>query len=173
MQLIDTVALWDNRILDNVSNSVYSRFDVWLTNHPAIHWLLNHSLISLIIGLVAIVLVIRLLVTIYRTIASTIDKMWLWILRSPFLLLKFLFGWEVKSKISSANTTITNYEVTNNPELLRDILLRLEHLQQQQNEIIRDLALLKQKTPGIKATKIEPNLRLATKELPTPIIKDK
>lgn len=174
MQLIDRVAFWDNRVIDNVSNSIYSRFDIWLTNHPLIHWLVNHSLIGFVIGLVAIVLVIRLFVTIYRTIASTIDRMWLWILRSPFLLLKFLFGWEVKSKIDSANTlantTITNYEVTNSPELLQDILLRLEHLQQQQNEIIRDLALLKQQTSGNKATKIEPNLQLVIKELPRSII---
>ena len=167
------MAFWDNRVIDNVSNSVYSRFDVWLTSHPSIHWLVNHSLISFVIGLIAIVLVIRLLVTIYRTIASTIDRMWLWILRSPFLLLKFLFGWEVKSKIGSANTTITNYEVTNNPELLQDILFRLEHLQQQQEEIIRNLALLKQQTSSINVTKTEPNIQLAIKKLPTSIIENK
>ena len=172
MQLIDRVTFWDNHIIDNVGNSFYSRFDVWLTNHPLIHWLVNHSLISIVIGLVVIVLVIRLLVTIYRSIASTIDKMWLWILRSPFLLLKFLFGWEVKSN-DSTNTTITSYEVTNNPEQLQEILVCLKHLQQQQEEIVRDLALLKQKTLDINAIETQADLQLLEKELPSSMIKKK
>lgn len=162
MQLIDKVSFWNDRIVDNVGNSLYSRFDIWLANHPLINWLVNHSLISIVVGLIVTVLVIRLLVTIYHSIASTIDKMWLWILRSPFLLLKFLFGWEVKSK---SNSTITSYEATNYSEQLQEILVCLKHLQHQQEEIVRDLELLKNKTLNANATEIKANLLLSEKEL--------
>lgn len=145
MQLIDKIASLDNRLIDRVSTSLYSRIDAWLAAHPLIHWLISHSLISLIVGFIVMVLIIRILLTIYYSIASTIDRMWLWILRSPFLLLKFLFGWEVKSKNNSPNTTITNYEVTSNPEQLQAILTRLEHIQKQQGQIVRDIAILKER----------------------------
>lgn len=170
MQLIDRVNFWDNRIIDNVGNSLYSRFDIWLTNHPLVNWLVNHSLISIVLGLVVTVLVIRLLVTIYRSIASTIDRMWLWILRSPFSLVKLLFGWEVKPKSNSSITEIANYEVTNSSQQLQEILVCLKHLQQQQEEIVRDLELLKNRNFSANATKIKANLLLSEKELPSSMI---
>ena len=84
--------------------------------------------------------------------------MWLWILRSPWLLLKFLFGWPAKP--ATGNTTVTNYEVTNNPEQLQEIIARLDQIQQQQEQIIQDLAQLKQ-----QPLTIEPKqLRLAEKK---------
>ena len=134
----------DDYFVDNISNSVGSRWNVWLLNHPFFAWLVNHPVISLIGSLIVIVLTVRLLLTIYRAIANTIDRMWLWILRSPFLLLKLLFGWEVKPKTTAASTTITNYEVTNNPEQLQEIMARLDLIQQQQQQIIQELAQLKQ-----------------------------
>ena len=145
MQLINKVASFDHRLLDRVSASLYSRIDTWMVSHPLIQWLINHSLISIIAGFIVIVLIIRLLLTIYYSIAATIDRMWLWLLRSPYLLLKYLLGWEVKSKDSSSNTTITNYEVTNNPEELQEIITRLEHIQKQQRQIVQDIAILKER----------------------------
>jgi hypothetical protein len=150
MQLIDKVTFGNNHLLNNISSSFYSRLDAWLINHSFLHWLVNHPLISLIISLMFIVLMVRLLLTIYRSVAAVIDRMWLWILRSPFLLLKFLFGWEVKSKDNSVNTTVTNYEITNNPEKLEEIMSRLEHIQQQQQQIVRDIAFLKQQCKPIE-----------------------
>ena len=134
----------DDYLVNSIGNSVGSRWDVWLIQHPFFAWLINHPLISLIGSSIAIILTVRLLVTIYRAIANTIDRMWLWILRSPFLLLQLLFGWEVKPKTAPANTTVTNYEVTNNPEQLEEIMTRLDLIQQQQQQIIQDLAQLKQ-----------------------------
>ena len=133
----------DDYLVDNIGGSINSRWDAWLSQHSFIAWLVNHPIISLISGLITAVLVIRLLATVYRAIANAIDRMWLWILRSPFLLLKFLFGWEPKPKKPS-NLTVTNYEVTNDPEQLQQIMLRLDKIQQQQEKIIQDLARLKQ-----------------------------
>ena len=140
---MDKVTSWDDRLVNNLGRSVTSSVNSWLANHPFFNWLVNHPLISLFIALIAIILVVRLSITIYRAIASMIDRMWLWILRSPFLLLRFLFGWEVKSKNTPVNTTITNYEVTNNPEQLQEIMTRLDTIQQQQQQILKDIAQLK------------------------------
>ena len=150
----------DNYLLDSIGDSVVSRLDAWLIQHPFISWLVAHPIISLIGGLISIILTVRLLATIYRAIANTIDRMWLWILRSPFLLLRFLFGWEVKPKISP-NSIVTNYEVTNNPEQLQEIMTRLDKIQQQQEQILQDLAQLKQQPHTIESKQI----RLTTKSV--------
>ncbi len=145
----------DNYLLDSMSNSVTSYLDAWLVNHPVLYWLVNHPVISLLGSLITVILIVRLLVTIYRAIANMIDRMWLWILQSPFSLLKFLFGWEVKSKTVSPNTTITNYEVTNNPEQLQEIMTRLDKIQQQQQQILQDIAELKRQSPIINPKQIK------------------
>jgi hypothetical protein len=143
-QATEKASSLDDYLFDGISNSVGSPMAVWLNQHPLIAWLVNHPVMAILTSLVAIILVVRLLLTIYRAIASTIDRIWLGILRSPWLLLKFLFGWEAKPKTIAANTTVTNYEVTNDSQQLQEIMTRLEQIQQQQQEIIRDLALLKQ-----------------------------
>ena len=131
-----------NYLVNSISNSISSSLNNWLLQHPLIAWLFNHPLIALVSCLLTVILTIRLLATIYRAIANAIDRLWLWILRLPWLLLKLLFGWSTKP--TTASTTVTNYEITNNPEQLQEILARLEQIQQQQKQIIQDLAQLKQ-----------------------------
>ena len=145
----------DNYLVDSIASSVTSYLDDWLVQHHFLHWLVNHPVISLVGSLITVILVIRLFVTIYRTIATAIDRMWLWILQSPFLLLKFLFGWEVKSKTVPSNTTITNYEVTNNPEQLQEIMTRLDKIQRQQEQILQDITQLKQQSQPINPKPIK------------------
>ena len=137
-----------NYLVNSIGNSISSSWNNWLLQHPLIAWLFNHPLIALVSGFLTVILTIRLLATIYRAIANVIDRLWLWILRSPWLLLRLLFGWSTKA--STTNTTVTNYEVTNNPEQLQEILARLEQIQQQQEQIIQDLAQLKQQPLTIK-----------------------
>jgi hypothetical protein len=145
----------DNYLVEGISNSVGSRIAVWLTQHPLIAWLVNHPVMAILTSLIAIILLVRLLLTIYRAIASTIDGLWLGILRSPWRLLKFLFGWQPKPKTVTSNTTVTNYEVTNDSQQLQEIMTRLEQIQQQQQEIIRDLALLKQQPLTIEPHQLQ------------------
>ncbi|MGL4879745.1 MAG: hypothetical protein ACRC8K_01590, partial [Waterburya sp.] len=52
-----------------------------------------------------------------------------------------------KPKNKIPQTTITNYEVTNNSEQLEEIMTCLAKIQQQQEEILQDIALLKQLSP--------------------------
>ena len=140
----EKVTALDDRLIDNMGSSISHRFSAWLFQHPLIMWSVNHPIISLVGGSIAIILILRLLATIYRAIANTIDRMWLALLRSPYLLLKLIFGGKVKPDTVDSNTTITNYEVTNNPEQLQEIMTRLDQIQQQQQQIVRDLAQLKQ-----------------------------
>lgn len=153
---IDHVSAWDDRLVNNLENSFNSSVNGWLIQHPFVAGLVHHPLISLVIGLIGIILIVRLFATIYRVIAATIDRMWLWILQSPFLLLKFLFGWEVKPKnpAPGSNTLITNYEVTHNPEQLAEIITRLDTIQQQQQQILQDIAQLKRAAKVIEPKQI-------------------
>ena len=151
----------DDYIVSSISNTVGTRLTNWLTQHPLISWLVNHPLIALIVGLVTAILVVRLILTIYRAIANIIDRMWLAILRSPFAILRLLFGWSPKLKDIPSNTTVTNYEVTNDSAKLQEIVTRLDLIQQQQQEIIRELALLKQQPLTIEAQQ----LRLIEKKI--------
>jgi CBS domain containing-hemolysin-like protein len=151
---INKANTWDNYFVNSISSPITSAMHDWLRQHPVLAWLFNHPFISLIVSLITVILIVRLILTIYRAIATTIDRMWLWILQSPFLLLKFLFGWEVKPKNKIAQTTITNYEVTNNSQQLEEIMTCLAKIQQQQEEILQDIALLKQLSPITKSKQI-------------------
>lgn len=119
-------------------------FDSWLQHHPILHWLTQHPFISFIGISISLILLIRLFVTLYRAIANSIDRLWLWILRSPLLLLKFLFGWEFKSQNTSASQVINNYELTSNSQQLQQIMARLDSIDRQQQQILKELASLKQ-----------------------------
>jgi hypothetical protein len=150
----------DNYLVEGISNSIGSGITAWLTEHPIIAWFFNHPLLAILTSFVVIVLVVRLLLTIYRAIANTIDRLWLGILRSPWRLIKLLFGWEAKPKSVTSNTTVTNYEVTSDSQQIEEIMIRLDQIQQQQQIIIRDLAQLKQQT-----VTIEPQPRRLLKDI--------
>lgn len=168
MQQIDRRIFFNNHMMDKVSNYFYSGIDNWLIAHPLLHWFASHLVISLILGFILSIFIVRLLLTIYNAVASAIDKMWLWILQSPFLLIKLIFGLELKSKANSSSTTITNYEVTNDSVQLQEIMTRLEYIQQQQQQIIEDIALLKKRSSlDIQSQPI--NLHLVKQKLPLPI----
>jgi hypothetical protein len=154
-QAAEKASFADDYLIKSINNSVGDSIAVWLAQHPLIAWLVNHPVVAILTSLVTIILLVRLLLTVYRAIASTIDRLWLAILRSPWRLLKFLFGWEAKPKTITSNTTVTNYEVTNDSQQLQEIMTRLELIQQQQQEIIRDLALLKQQPLTIEPHQLQ------------------
>ena len=145
----------DDYLVDGIGNSLNLRLTVWLTQHPYIAWLVNHPLIALVVGLTTIILTVRLLLTIYNAIASTIDRMWLAILRSPVRLLKFVFGWQPKPKVENIGAMVTNYEITKDTEQIREIVTRLDRIQQQQQQIIQDLAELKRQPLTIESPQLK------------------
>lgn len=160
-----TLEKTDSYIIDNLKSSVTSAIDSWFAEHPLILWLLHHPLITLIGFTIAAILTVRLLVIIYVAIATAIDRLWLWILKSPLLLLKVLFGWKVKTKNNNSNTSITNYELTTNSQQLQEICDRLDILQQQQQQIIQEIARLKQQEKHIELEKFPLIPALGNKKL--------
>ncbi|MEM7760984.1 MAG: hypothetical protein AAF298_23060 [Cyanobacteria bacterium P01_A01_bin.40] len=154
-RFVSSTNSFDDYLVGGVASSIKANWENWLVHHPVIAWICSHPIISLVAGLVGLVLTLRLLATIYRAIANTIDKMWLLILRSPWLLLKLLFGWEKKPKTGNSQTTVTNYQVTSNSEQLQLIIQRLDQIQQQQQRIIQDIAQLKQQPVAMELKQIQ------------------
>jgi len=155
---VNKIASFDNYVANSFGKSITTSLNSWLSSHPLVYWLTHHPLISFFIILISGVLLIRLLLTIYRAIANTIDRMWFFILRSPWLLLKVLFGWEKKTPDFPPKSVITNYEITNNPEQLQTILNRLDQIQKQQAQILLDLAQLKQASSVVSIEKKQQKL---------------
>ena len=135
--------------------AVNSFVDRWFEQHPFIFQMVSHPTISLVTTLIILILLIRLFVAVYQLITTSIDRLWLWILRSPFLLLKLLFGWEFKPKPETTATNITNYQLTTDSELLVNICDRLDTIQQQQQHILQEINLLKNKPINIDPKAIE------------------
>ncbi len=149
------IKIFNNRLANPMELAINSFFQHWFEQHPFISWLVQHPIISLVATLVVLILLIRLFVAVYKLITTSIDRLWLWILRSPFLLLKFLFGWEFKPKSEPTATNITNYQLTTDSELLTKICARLDRIQQQQQHILQEIALLKNQTKHANQKAIE------------------
>ena len=148
-QALEQSSSVDDYLVGRVMGSIKLSLARWLANHPVIAWMYAHPLLSLLAILLCFILTLRLLATIYRAIAQAIDSLWLWILRSPWLLLKLIWGGHTKPQAAEtvttkAQTTVTNYTVSNNAAQLQSMLERLDIIQQQQQQILQELAELKQ-----------------------------
>ncbi|MGF1542416.1 MAG: hypothetical protein ACFCU5_18570 [Pleurocapsa sp.] len=145
----------NDRLIDRTELAINSFLAGWFEQHPSISWIVGHPLISLIASLVILILLIRLFVAVYKLIINFIDRLWLWILRSPWLLIKFLFGWEVKPKPETTATSITNYQVTSDSELLTKICDRLTTIERQQQHILQEITSLKKQAKNVNHKAIE------------------
>ena len=119
----------------------------WIEQHPRLLWMLQHPVISIVGVLISLILFSRLL----AAVAYLIDQAWLWIIKTPWLLLKSLFG--IKHKTSEALGNTINYEVAINPEQLTTIVKQLERIEKQQKQILQDVAILKQQYQTIDTQK--------------------
>ncbi len=119
----------------------------WIEQHPRIFWLLQHPVITLVGILISVILCSRLLFA----IAYLIDRIWLWIIKAPWLLLKSLLG--IKNKTAEAVGNTINYELAINPEQLTKIVNQLERIEKQQKQILQDVASLKQQYQTIDTQK--------------------
>ena len=119
----------------------------WIEQHPRIFWMLEHPVISIVGVFVGVILFSRLL----AAVAQLIDKVWLWIIKAPWLLFKSLFG--IKNKTSETVGNTINYEVAMNPEQLTKIAKQLERIEKQQKQILQDVAILKQQYQTIDTQK--------------------
>ena len=144
---IKNISSVDDYLLNGFNRSVANSINSWLLEHPWFYWLVHHPWISTISFLILVIFTIKLLGTIYRAIANAIDRLWLAILRFPLWLFKLLFGWSRKAdKIAIAKHSSIVSEGFDNPEQLQDIVRRLDLIQQQQAQILLEMAKLKQES---------------------------
>ena len=126
-------------LLSSMQTGFNSLLHDWFANHPLMFWLYQHPLITLITTFVLGVILWRLLAAIAFVITSAIDKVWLWVFRSPVLLLRSLFG--VKEQIAKEEERL---EITINPAQFKQIITQLNQINAQQQLIIQEINTLKQ-----------------------------
>ena len=119
----------------------------WIEQHPRIFWMLEHPVISIVGVFVGVILFSRLL----AAVAQLIDRVWLWIIKAPWLLVKSILG--IKNKTSEVVGNTINYEVAVNPEQLTKIAKQLERIEKQQKQILQDVAILKQQYQTVDTQK--------------------
>ena len=119
----------------------------WIEQHPRILWMLQHPVISIVGVFVGVILFSRLL----AAVAQLIDRVWLWIIKAPWLLVKSILG--IKNKTSEVVGNTINYEVAVNPEQLTKIAKQLERIEKQQKQILQDVAILKQQYQTVDTQK--------------------
>ena len=121
--------------------------DSWLAEHISILWLLQHPFVSVVGFVITLVLFARLLVA----IATLIDRLWLWILGLPITLFQSIFTSGDRQK-DNLPTTV-NYELTTNPKEFEQILQKLNAIEQQQKQILQDLAAIKNNSQSNQSKK--------------------
>jgi hypothetical protein len=144
-----TLTKADNVIVymtDSLQKAISSLLYDWFKEHPLIFWLVTHPLVTLSITFISLFLLWRLL----NAIGSLVDRLWLWILRSPWLVGKSLFRLGKKQVTGTADSV---KELTET-EKLTYILTKLEAIEQQQQQIMQELVTLKQTKEHINKEKI-------------------
>jgi len=107
----------------------------WMEEHPIAAWLIVHPLLSVGLLLVAIILLRGLL----GAIAQLTERIWMAILRFPMKLASWLFTSTAQLFIRSTSDTQTPVEQPTQQERLIAILARLEAIQQEQDQLLKEV----------------------------------
>ena len=124
-----------------IQSSIQSLFNSWIIEHPFVFWLWQHPIISFVGLLLSVVLLFRL----FSVIAKLLDLLWIWLLKSPIVLIKSVFRFkkpETTAIIRTQNLTLESEKITK-------IIQQLELINSQQQQIMADIAVLK-KQSGLK-----------------------
>jgi hypothetical protein len=135
-------------ISESIDRSVGSIFSQWLVAHPYLAWTISHPLPSL--GL--LLLAIFSLRGLFQAIGRGIDRVWLFLLTTPFKLLQPIFKgiWSsIYSKFGHNNPSHESaVQGAADPETDRIALVvaRLQQLSQEQDILLQELATLTDST---------------------------
>lgn len=116
-------------------NLLESLISDWLQDQPQIVWSVTHPLLS--IGIVF--LIFFLFWGLLKAITSLIEKMWMLLLKAPFILMKFLVKlWfpSYKNIPGSTPKNLTGQELQNRSQI---IVHRLEELKIEQDALLKEL----------------------------------
>lgn len=149
--IMQTRENFSDRITEVVQNYISPAITEWIKSHPLIIWLLNHPLIALVVGLFLIFIVLGFL----QVVSDLAKSLFLFILTSPFKILKSI--WSLSNKSTSVEPKFTNKKfsnatdlgknltligsstkIENNPQRLIDISIRLEEIKKEQNLLLQE-----------------------------------
>jgi hypothetical protein len=122
-----------NGVANSLRDAALTPVELWLGEHPFLHWLILHPL-----GLLAIALLFLLLFAgLISAISRLTENIWLVLLKLPFQFLQWLlskssgvFKWAIQYK---------DADTLPQKRRLADILRQLETLQNQQAELLKEL----------------------------------
>ncbi|WP_242721810.1 hypothetical protein [Microcoleus vaginatus] len=147
---------------DATSNALQRAIDGtvknWMDSHPLVFWLVSHPLISLAMLLLFIFIILGFL----QALGNFFAKGWLFILQIPLKLMQGVLSLGSKS-VSNLGGVVVNSLVSKNPEdknnsalqlrgvesnslesqeRLANILIRLEAIQQEQNQLLQEASAI-------------------------------
>jgi hypothetical protein len=121
-------------VTDAMQRAFGGAMQQWMAEHQFWAWLLQHPLIS--VGLLLVLLV--LLQGVLSAIAQFIQRAGLALLRSPWQLSQWLFGFSAKS-LQAALTPGTKRDTESKQQRLSEIVDRLEMLKQEQDVLLQEV----------------------------------
>jgi len=135
-------------VADAIQVQLSSMIHNWLMAHPVISWAVSHPLQTLGIVLLVIFLVRGLL----KLLAQSVEKVWLLVLKSPFLLGQFLFkgssklitlkGANGSKPVLSKPESLVNLESSEQQVQLAQLLQRLEKISQEQSQLLQKVTTI-------------------------------
>ena len=130
-------------VADAIQVQLSSMIHKWLATHPVISWAISHPLQTLGMMLLVIFLVRGL----FKLLAQSIEKVWLLVLKSPFLLGQFLLkgsskliglrGANESQPVSPKPEQVLNLESPEQQVQLAQLLQRIESISQEQSQLLQ------------------------------------
>lgn len=120
-----------------IQSSIQSLVNSWIVKHPFLFWLWQHPIISVVGLFLSVVLLFRL----FSVLAKLLDLLWIWLLKSPITLVKSLLG--LKNKSTAKTAIIRTQNLSLESEKITQIIQQLELINSQQQQIMKDIAILK------------------------------
>ncbi|MEB3360310.1 MAG: hypothetical protein VKK04_26540 [Synechococcales bacterium] len=123
-------------LLERLQDAVYG----WLAAHPLVLWMVIHPVWSLVGALLALWLILGL----FQAIAHYIQQGWLFLLRAPYLLIRWLVGLVFISLQTRSLRALPPAQSAPEigPDRLVEILNRLEDIRQEETELMQEMRSL-------------------------------
>ena len=130
-------------ISTSIEQAIASYFTNWLGQHFYIAWILAHPMPSLVLLIVGILLLLGL----FKAIGRGMERVWIFLLKTPFRLLQPLFRliWRSTLRIfGHTNFSESQLAVQTTPERIESIVDRLQTLAREQELLLGELSTLTQ-----------------------------
>lgn len=128
-------------ISTSIEQAIASYFSNWLSQHVYLAWILAHPLPSLVLLIVGIFLLLGL----FKAIGRGMERVWVFLLKTPFRLLQPLFRliWRSILRLFGHNNfSESKLAVQTTPERIESIVDRLQTLAREQELLLGELSTL-------------------------------